>query len=330
MRRTSFNGGWETRPHASFFLEMVGAARAVAAGHAAARRDARAAPRDPAARSGIRLLPRRRLRVPDDAVTPPRSTATSGCSLEFEGVYRDAMVYVNGALAGHWATGYTGFTVDARRPPAVRRATTRSGSSAAPTRTPAGTPAPASTGRCTSSSAALTHIALDGVRVTTPDVDDEFAVVEVATTVEHDGRGHGRRSTSSPRSGTPTAPSSPPRRRRSPCCPASRPSSGSGSDRPQPGAVEPRLARAVHGGGLPAGRRGRGGRRRRRPSASAPCRSTPSAGCGSTASRSSCAARASTTTTACSARRRSAAPRSAGSSCSRRRASTRCAARTTR
>ena len=32
--------------------------------------------------------------------------------LEFEAVYRSAMVYVNGALAGQWATGYTGFTID--------------------------------------------------------------------------------------------------------------------------------------------------------------------------------------------------------------------------
>ena len=26
MRRTPMNGGWETRPHANFFAEMVGAA----------------------------------------------------------------------------------------------------------------------------------------------------------------------------------------------------------------------------------------------------------------------------------------------------------------
>jgi beta-galactosidase/beta-glucuronidase len=31
--------------------------------------------------------------------------------LDFEGVYRSAMVYVNGALAGQWSAGYTGFAV---------------------------------------------------------------------------------------------------------------------------------------------------------------------------------------------------------------------------
>ena len=59
-------------------------------------------------------------------------------------------------------------------------------------------------------------------------------------------------------------------------------------------------------------------RRRRgvdRRSASGRSRSTPNGACGSTASRCSCGAPASTTTTGRSARRRSTAPRSVGSSC---------------
>ena len=121
------------------------------------------------------------------------------------------MVYVNGALAGQWATGLHRLRRRPRRPPALRRGQRDPGRVPRRTRTPAGTPAPASTGRCTWSSAPLTHIALDGVRVTTKDVD--------ARVRRRRGRDDGRerrprpgaRSTSSPSSGTATAPSSPPR-----------------------------------------------------------------------------------------------------------------------
>ena len=72
--------------------------------------------------------------------------------LEFEGVYRSRH-----GLRERRARRALGDRVHRlhrrpRRPPAASAPTTRSGSSAAPTRTPAGTPAPASTGRCTSSS----------------------------------------------------------------------------------------------------------------------------------------------------------------------------------
>ena len=115
-----------------------------------------------------------------------RSTAASGSSLEFEGVYRDAMVYVNGDFAGQRPYGYS--RVPRRRGPrsCASARTTRSASRPARTRTPAGTPAPASTATPGCSSASLVHIAPDGVRVTTPDIDAERAVVEVATTVEND------------------------------------------------------------------------------------------------------------------------------------------------
>ena len=43
----------------------------------------------------------------------PKEWATKRVTFEFEGVYRDAMVYVNGALAGQWANGYSTFHVSA-------------------------------------------------------------------------------------------------------------------------------------------------------------------------------------------------------------------------
>ncbi len=42
----------------------------------------------------------------------PEDWATQRVSVEFEGVYRDATVYVNGAFAGQWANGYSGFVID--------------------------------------------------------------------------------------------------------------------------------------------------------------------------------------------------------------------------
>jgi hypothetical protein len=186
VRRTSFNGGWETRPHASFFLEMVGAAapwRQVTLPHdAALGRD-----RDPAARSTTGYVPGGAYEY-RTTLHAPEEYREQRVLLDFEGVYRTAMVYVNGALAGHRATGYTGFTVDlddhllfgADNEIRVVCRTHEDSRwySGAGIHRPVHLVV-----------SALTHIALDGVRVTTTEVDDAFAVVEVATTVEHDGRG---------------------------------------------------------------------------------------------------------------------------------------------
>src|SRR3954451_5617253 len=98
------------------------------------------------------------------------------------------MVYVNGALAGRCSAGYTGFAValddflrfgedNEVRVECRSHADSRWYAGAGIHR-----PVHLVVG-------ALTHIALDGVRVSTVDADPELAVVEVATTVQHDGRG---------------------------------------------------------------------------------------------------------------------------------------------
>jgi hypothetical protein len=186
MRRTPFDRGWETRPHASFFLEMVGAAAPwvpVTLPHdAALARD-----RDPAGRSTTGYVPGGAYEY-RTTLHAPEEYRDRRVLLEFEGVYRAAMVYVNGALAGHWATGYTGFSVDlddhllfgADNEIGVVCRTHEDSRwySGAGIHRPVHLVV-----------SALTHIALDGVRVTTIDVDEDFATVEVATTIEHDGRG---------------------------------------------------------------------------------------------------------------------------------------------
>jgi beta-galactosidase len=186
VKRTPFVQGWETRPHANFFAEMVGASaswQAVTLPHDAAL----GRERDAAHGAGAGYVPGGVYEY-RTTLTAPEEWRDRRVLLDFEGVYRTAMVYVNGALAGHWATGYTGFTVDLddhlvfgadNEIRVVCRAhkDSRWYSGAGIHR-----PVHLVVG-------ALTHIALDGVQVTTKDVDAEFAVVEVATTIEHVGRG---------------------------------------------------------------------------------------------------------------------------------------------
>jgi beta-galactosidase/beta-glucuronidase len=102
------------------------------------------------------------------------------------------MVYVNGSLAGQWAAGYTDFVVDLddhlrhgedNEVRVVCRAHRDSRwYSGAGIHRPVHLVV-----------ADLCHIALDGVVVTTRDVGPELALVDVATTVEHSGRGHASR-----------------------------------------------------------------------------------------------------------------------------------------
>ena len=77
-----------------------------------------------------------------------------------------------------------------RRPdavPAVRRSRTSCASRCAPARTRAGTRAPGCTGPCCCTSTRPSTSSPDGVRVTTVRVEDDQAVVDVATTVANAG-----------------------------------------------------------------------------------------------------------------------------------------------
>jgi hypothetical protein len=106
---------------------------------------------------------------------------------EFEGVYRDAVVFVNGEFAAHQANGYAAFAVtldpflrfgEANRITVEARAHKDSR-----WYTGAGIYRPVHL-----LVADPTHIALDGTRITTPDIDDERAVISVATIVENASR----------------------------------------------------------------------------------------------------------------------------------------------
>ncbi|MEV4016035.1 glycoside hydrolase family 2 TIM barrel-domain containing protein [Nonomuraea angiospora] len=118
----------------------------------------------------------------------PASWAGKRVSIEFEGVYRDAMVYVNDVFAGQWAGGYSTFHIAAD--PYLRYGQTNTvrveaqaykdsrwysgGGIHRPVHLLVGD---------------LLHVTPTGLRVSTPQIDDALAVAAVATEVVNEGTG---------------------------------------------------------------------------------------------------------------------------------------------
>jgi len=107
--------------------------------------------------------------------------------LEFEGVYRDAMVYINGEFAAQRPSGYAGFAVKAD--PYLRYG--QSNTITVQARAHEDSRWYTGAGIYRNTHIVVTdpvHVALDGMRITTPDIDSERAVVAVTTTLENDSR----------------------------------------------------------------------------------------------------------------------------------------------
>ncbi|WP_432991900.1 glycoside hydrolase family 2 TIM barrel-domain containing protein [Dactylosporangium sp. CA-233914] len=118
----------------------------------------------------------------------PEAWATKRVTFEFEGVYRDAMVYINGAFAGQWANGYSTFHVQAD-PYLLYGQTNTIKVEARSHRdsrwyTGAGIYRPVHL-----LIGELVHITPTGLRVTTPEVDAELAVAAVSTQIRNEGIG---------------------------------------------------------------------------------------------------------------------------------------------
>ena len=110
MNRTSFNDDWRVRPKANLFLEMFGGGgepwQSVRLPHDAMI----SGERDPKGHWGTGFFPGGVWEY-EKTVTAPEALRGRRVLLEFEGVYRSASVWVNGALVGHRPYGYTDFTV---------------------------------------------------------------------------------------------------------------------------------------------------------------------------------------------------------------------------
>ncbi|MCZ2815944.1 glycoside hydrolase family 2 TIM barrel-domain containing protein [Modestobacter sp. VKM Ac-2984] len=186
MRRTPFTAGWQFRPHANSFAEMHGAAqpwRDVVLPHDATLGQPRDAEHGPAA--GY---------FPPTAVEYRAVLPVTGddhdqvLALHFQGVYRSARVLVNGQLAATWSSGWTEAVVplaDHLRYDGTDevRVLCRAGRDAR-WYAGAGIHRPVHLLR-----GPLVHLAADGVRVVTEELDGSRAVVSVASTVVHAGRG---------------------------------------------------------------------------------------------------------------------------------------------
>src|SRR6185369_17020280 len=113
MIRTSFNDGWQFRPKVNPFAELAGATvpwEGVTLPHDAmiGRERAEAHGGAGAYFPGGAVEYRKTFAVPEEH-------RGKRILLEFEGVYRDAMVYLNGDFAGQRPYGYSHFYVDADR-----------------------------------------------------------------------------------------------------------------------------------------------------------------------------------------------------------------------
>jgi beta-galactosidase len=182
MRRTSFNDGWQFREKVNPFAELVGTVipyQDIRLPHdAMIGRD-----RSPDLEPATAYFPGGDYQY-RKAFTRPEHPEGGRAVLEFEGVYRDAMVYVNGALAAGHAYGYTGFTADLT-PFLVPGENTLlvEARSHQDSRWYSGTgiyrPVWMWTG-------GPVRIAPDGITITTPDIDAERAIAEVAVTIDSD------------------------------------------------------------------------------------------------------------------------------------------------
>ncbi len=183
VKRTSFSDGWRVRPKANLFLEMFGGVaqswQTVQLPHDAMI----GGERDPDGRSATGYFPGGVWEY-EKVFTTPDELRGKRVLLEFEGVYRGASVWVNGALAGHRPYGYTDFAVsigehlrhgeeNVVKVHATAHDDARWYSGAGiyrPVHLVVGEPV---------------HLALDAVQITTPSIDDG-AVVAVATVVENE------------------------------------------------------------------------------------------------------------------------------------------------
>jgi beta-galactosidase len=185
MSRVKVNQGWSYRPAVSMFQELAGAAGAdwtdVLLPHDALISTPRQADVEGGETSGYFAGGAFQYRKSFAVAAEDRGNLIL---LEFDGVYRDAMVYVNDALAGQHAFGYSRFLV--RIDPYLKfgedneiRVDCRTHLDS---RWYAG-------GGIYRDVFLITkdplHIAPDGVRITTPDIEADRAVVEVEVEVEN-------------------------------------------------------------------------------------------------------------------------------------------------
>jgi beta-galactosidase len=183
VERTSFNDGWQVRGKPDMAAELMGGAepwRPVRLPHDAMITTTRDPDGSPAAAyfpGGVWQY--------EKTFTVPEEHRGRRIMVEFEGVYRNAAVFVNGMLAGQRPYGYSNFSV--RLDPLVRYGDDNTIRVEATAHDDSRWYSGAGIYRNTKLVVGHpVHIPLDGVRVSTSDVDEVAALMMVETTVEND------------------------------------------------------------------------------------------------------------------------------------------------
>ncbi|MEU6414079.1 glycoside hydrolase family 2 TIM barrel-domain containing protein [Microbispora sp. NPDC046933] len=186
MIRESLNDGWRVAARTSVFEQLGGAGNAqavpVTLPHDAMLAGGRSAEGSDGSHTGYH---RPGAWQYQKDLEVPAAWVRKRVTLEFEGVYRDAMVFINGAFAGQWAGGYSTFHIAAD--PYLRYGQTNTirveaqahqdsrwysgGGIHRPVHLLIG---------------GLLHVTPAGLRVTTPQIDDELAVAAVCTEVANE------------------------------------------------------------------------------------------------------------------------------------------------
>ncbi|MGA1838273.1 glycoside hydrolase family 2 TIM barrel-domain containing protein [Herbiconiux sp. 11R-BC] len=188
MTRVSFNDGWTVKPKTSIFAQLSGpgeSAEPVTLPHDAVIALPRSADSPQGSAAGYTASGAFEY---EKSFLVPAEYRDKRVSLEFQGVHRDAVVFVNGVFAAQRPSGYATFAVGLDPflnygEQNVVRVEMRVHDDS---RWYAGAGIHRDTALVVTE---LVHIPLDGVRVTTPDVEDKRAVVEVATRVKNAGIG---------------------------------------------------------------------------------------------------------------------------------------------
>ena len=183
MTQVSFNDGWSVRRWASIFAALGGGrppAVSVTLPHDAVLD----LERDPMSKPEHAYFPGGAFEY-SKTIDVPLEWRDKRVSIVFEGIYRDAMIFVNSAFAGQRPYGYSSFTV--ALDPFLRYGETNTIRVDArvhdDSRWYSGGGIFRDTHLIVSN---LVHIAHDGVKVTTPDVGEDVTAVEVAVTVRNE------------------------------------------------------------------------------------------------------------------------------------------------
>lgn len=187
MTRTLLNAGWSVRRKVTAFQELGGSDSGqwtdVVLPHDALLGTERRADAQDGHTNGYHSGGAWEYRHLLDA---PAEQAGKLVFLEFDGVYRDAVVTVNGAYAGRWSNGYSRFVI--RIDPFLRFGQENEIRVACRTHLDSRWYAGAGIHRDVHLLVKEpVHLAVDGTRVTTPVVEDGMAEVEVAVEVENSG-----------------------------------------------------------------------------------------------------------------------------------------------